>query len=71
MVGGLFHSTYSGGTGLMAGTAFGRIPGAHAAGYEVTLRTALALKPAAARFRGWHLTGVSGPARRRGPRASS
>lgn len=32
-----------------------------AAGYEVTIRTSLALDPSAARLRGWHLTGVCGP----------
>ena len=32
-----------------------------AAGYEVMIRTCLALDPSAARLRGWHLTGVSGP----------
>ena len=31
-----------------------------AAGYEVMLRTSLALDPSAARLRGWHLTGVCG-----------
>lgn len=31
-----------------------------AAGYEVMIRTAAALEPAAARLRGWHLTGVCG-----------
>jgi len=32
MVGGLFHSNYPGGTGLMSGAVFGRIAGANAAG---------------------------------------
>ena len=32
MVGGLFHTNYPGGTGLMSGAVFGRIAGAHAAG---------------------------------------
>jgi 2-methylcitrate dehydratase PrpD len=32
-----------------------------AAGYEVMIRTGLALDPSAARLRGWHLTGVCGP----------
>src|SRR5262245_35267543 len=32
MVGGLFHITYPGGSGLMSGAVFGRIAGAHAAG---------------------------------------
>ena len=32
-----------------------------AAGYEVMIRTSLALEPTAARLRGWHLTGVCGP----------
>jgi len=32
MVGGLFHSNYPGGTGLMSGAVFGRIAGASAAG---------------------------------------
>lgn len=32
MVGGLFHSNYPGGTGLMAGAVFGRIASASAAG---------------------------------------
>ena len=31
-----------------------------AAGYEMMLRTSLALDPSAARLRGWHLTGVCG-----------
>jgi len=31
-----------------------------AAGYEVMIRTSLALNPSAARLRGWHLTGVCG-----------
>lgn len=32
-----------------------------AAGYEVMIRSSLALNPPAARLRGWHLTGVCGP----------
>src|SRR5215207_2179514 len=32
-----------------------------AAGYEVMIRSSLALNPSAARLRGWHITGVSGP----------
>ncbi len=32
-----------------------------AAGYEVMIRTSMALDPSAARLRGWHLTGVCGP----------
>lgn len=32
-----------------------------AAGYEVMIRTSLALNPTATRLRGWHLTGVCGP----------
>ena len=32
-----------------------------AAGYEVMIRTSLALDPNQARLRGWHLTGVCGP----------
>jgi 2-methylcitrate dehydratase PrpD len=32
-----------------------------AAGYEIMIRTSLALNPSAARLRGWHLTGVCGP----------
>ncbi|MCC6533481.1 MAG: MmgE/PrpD family protein [Burkholderiales bacterium] len=31
------------------------------AGYEVMIRSSLALEPSAARLRGWHLTGVCGP----------
>ena len=31
------------------------------AGYEVMIRSSLALNPSAARLRGWHLTGVTGP----------
>lgn len=38
-----------------------RIETAVAAGYEVAIRTALALQPARARLRGWHLTAVCGP----------
>ena len=32
-----------------------------AAGYELMIRTSLALDPSAARLRGWHLTGICGP----------
>ena len=32
MVGGIFHTNYPGGTGLMSGAVFGRLAGAHAAG---------------------------------------
>jgi 2-methylcitrate dehydratase PrpD len=32
-----------------------------ATGYEVMIRTSLALNPSATRLRGWHLTGVCGP----------
>jgi 2-methylcitrate dehydratase PrpD len=38
-----------------------RLVTALAAGYEVMIRTSLALNPSAARLRGWHLTGVCGP----------
>jgi 2-methylcitrate dehydratase PrpD len=38
-----------------------RLLTAIAAGYEVMIRTSLALDPSAARLRGWHLTGVCGP----------
>lgn len=38
-----------------------RLETAIAAGYEVMIRTALALGPSAARLRGWHLTAVCGP----------
>jgi 2-methylcitrate dehydratase PrpD len=38
-----------------------RIVTAIAAGYEVMIRSSLALNPSAARLRGWHLTGVCGP----------
>lgn len=38
-----------------------RIATAIAAGYEVMIRSSLALNPSAARLRGWHLTGVCGP----------
>ena len=38
----------------------GRVLTAIAAGYEVMIRTSLALGPAAARGRGWHLTAVCG-----------
>ena len=32
MVGGLFHTNYPGGSGLMSGAVFGRLAGSHAAG---------------------------------------
>src|SRR6478609_5545535 len=38
-----------------------RLVTAIAAGYEVMVRSSLALNPSAARLRGWHLTGVCGP----------
>ncbi|MBI3935794.1 MAG: MmgE/PrpD family protein [Betaproteobacteria bacterium] len=38
-----------------------RLVTAVAAGYEVMIRSSLALNPSAARLRGWHLTGVCGP----------
>jgi len=38
-----------------------RLVAAIAAGYEVMIRSSLALNPSAARLRGWHLTGVCGP----------
>jgi 2-methylcitrate dehydratase PrpD len=38
-----------------------RLLTAIAAGYEVMIRTSLALNPSATRLRGWHLTGVCGP----------
>ena len=38
-----------------------RLVTAIAAGYEIMIRTSLALNPSAARLRGWHLTGVCGP----------
>jgi len=38
-----------------------RLLTAIAAGYEVMIRSSLALNPSAARLRGWHLTGVCGP----------
>jgi 2-methylcitrate dehydratase PrpD len=41
-----------------SGTAFET---AVAVGYEVMIRTSLALDPNQARLRGWHLTGVAGP----------
>ena len=43
------------------GAAPDRIETAIAAGYEVAIRTSLALQPARARLRGWHLTSVCGP----------
>ncbi|OGA41438.1 MAG: hypothetical protein A3G24_06175 [Betaproteobacteria bacterium RIFCSPLOWO2_12_FULL_62_13] len=38
-----------------------RVVTAIAGGYEVMIRSSLALNPSAARLRGWHLTGVCGP----------
>lgn len=38
-----------------------RLVTAITAGYEVMIRSSLALNPSAARLRGWHLTGVCGP----------
>ena len=38
-----------------------RMVTAIAAGYEVMIRSSLALNPSAARLRGWHLTGACGP----------
>lgn len=50
---------------LAVGEAIGAQPAlvetAVAAGYEVVIRTSLALQPARARLRGWHLTSVCGP----------
>jgi 2-methylcitrate dehydratase PrpD len=43
------------------GTGGERLVTAIAAGYEVMIRSSLALNPSAARLRGWHLTGVCGP----------
>lgn len=43
------------------GAALGELETAVALGYEVMLRTSLALDPNMARLRGWHLTGVAGP----------
>ena len=43
------------------GSSGERLVTALAAGYEVMIRTSLALNPSAARLRGWHLTGVCGP----------
>ena len=43
------------------GSSGERLVTAIAAGYEVMIRTSLALNPSAARLRGWHLTGVCGP----------
>ena len=42
------------------GGAGERLETAIVAGYEVMIRTALALEPSHARLRGWHLTGVCG-----------
>jgi 2-methylcitrate dehydratase PrpD len=38
-----------------------RLVTAIAAGYEVMIRSSMALDPSAARLRGWHLTGACGP----------
>lgn len=38
-----------------------RLLTAIAAGYEVMIRSSLALNPSATRLRGWHITGVCGP----------
>jgi len=38
-----------------------RLVTALAAGYEVMIRSSLALNPSAARLRGWHITGICGP----------
>lgn len=38
-----------------------RLVTAIAAGYEIMIRSSLALEPSAARLRGWHLTGACGP----------
>jgi 2-methylcitrate dehydratase PrpD len=38
-----------------------RLVTAVAAGYEVMIRSSLALNPSATRLRGWHITGVCGP----------
>lgn len=38
-----------------------RLVTAIAAGYEIMIRSSLALNPSATRLRGWHLTGVCGP----------
>ncbi|HEY9279909.1 MAG TPA: MmgE/PrpD family protein [Eoetvoesiella sp.] len=43
------------------GSAPDRIEAAIAVGYEVMIRSSLALKPAQTRLRGWHLTAVCGP----------
>lgn len=43
------------------GSSGERIVTAIAAGYEVMIRSSLALNPSAARLRGWHLTGACGP----------
>ncbi|MDI6029194.1 FAD-dependent tricarballylate dehydrogenase TcuA [Corticibacterium sp. UT-5YL-CI-8] len=39
MVGGLFFQNYGSGTGLMSGATFGRLAGAHAAGFAVALQS--------------------------------
>ncbi len=38
-----------------------RLVTALAAGYEIMIRSSLALNPSAARLRGWHITGICGP----------
>lgn len=38
-----------------------KLVAAIAAGYEVMIRSSMALEPSAARLRGWHLTGACGP----------
>src|SRR5215210_7686737 len=43
------------------GSSGGELVTAIAAGYEVMIRSSLALNPSATRLRGWHLTGVCGP----------
>ncbi|MBN9472445.1 MAG: MmgE/PrpD family protein [Burkholderiales bacterium] len=47
--------------GEARGTGMPRMEAALAAGYEVAIRSSLALVPAHARLRGWHLTAVCGP----------
>jgi 2-methylcitrate dehydratase PrpD len=43
------------------GTDGTKLVTAVAAGYEVMIRSSLALNPSATRLRGWHITGVCGP----------
>jgi len=43
------------------GSSGEQLVAAIAAGYEVMIRSSLALNPSATRLRGWHLTGVCGP----------